>query len=143
MNAITVSTHIQAPIERVWKCWTKPEHIQAWNAASDDWYTPHASNDLRVGGKFLARMEARDGSAGFDFSGTYTDVVPGKRLAYALDDGRGVEVAFTPIHDRETFLEDTFDAETEHSLERQRDGWQAILNRFKTYVENLNKNSSF
>jgi uncharacterized protein YndB with AHSA1/START domain len=135
-NRITVEALVHAPIEKVWRYWTEPEHITQWNAASDDWHSPRAENDLRVGGRFTARMEARDGSSGFDFGGTYTEVVPHERIAYVMggEDGRKVEILFQAEGDGVKVTE-TFDAEEENSLEMQKNGWQAIMDRFKKYVE--------
>ncbi|MBK6635141.1 MAG: SRPBCC family protein [Chitinophagaceae bacterium] len=133
-TSITVETIVQAPVEKVWECWTKPEHITGWNNASDDWHTPRAENDLRVGGKFLSRMEARDGSMGFDFSGVYDEVKPNERIAYTLDDDRKVKIVFTG-NDNETTVTETFEAEKENSVELQRGGWQSILDNFKKYTE--------
>lgn len=133
-SKITVETTVHAPVSKVWSCWTEPEHITQWNAASDDWHTPRATNDVRVGGKFTSRMEAKDGSAGFDFEGVYSEVIPNERLAYALADGRTVVVDFVPQPDHVKIVE-TFDAENENPLEMQKAGWQAILDRFKAYVE--------
>lgn len=133
-TSITVETIVQAPVEKVWECWTKPEHITGWNNASDDWHTPRAENDLRVGGKFLSRMEARDGSMGFDFGGVYDEVKPNERIAYTLDDDRKVKIVFTG-NDNETTVTETFEAEKENSVELQRGGWQAILDNFKKYTE--------
>lgn len=131
---IAVQTTVRAPLEMVWSYWTEPQHIQAWNAASDDWHTPHATNDVRVGGQFTARMEAKDKSVGFDFAGTYTDVVPRARLAYTMGDGRKVEITFDETADGVNVVE-SFDAEEMNPVEMQRAGWQAILDRFKTYTE--------
>ncbi|MBP9709541.1 SRPBCC family protein [Patescibacteria group bacterium] len=131
---ITVSTLIDAPLETVWTCWTEPEHIQQWNAASPDWHTPHATNDLRVGGTYLARMEAKDKSAGFDFTGIYTEVIPHTKLAYALEDGRRVEILFEKA-DNGTRLTETFDIEQLNAPDMQRSGWQAILDNFKAHTE--------
>ena len=133
-NVITVQTTVQAPVEKVWKLWTTPEHITKWNNASDDWHTPRASNDLRVGGKFLARMEARDGSMGFDFEGTYKSVKPNELLEYDIADGRKVQVAFKANGTNTTVVEN-FEAETSNPVELQRGGWQAILDNFKKYAE--------
>src|SRR5690606_33705096 len=132
---ITIETTINAPIEKVWACWTKPEHITKWNNASDDWHSPQAENDLRVGGKFITRMEAKDGSVGFDFGGTYDEVKEYELIAYTMDDNRKVKVTFSQHNDEETKVVETFDPEAENSIEMQRDGWQAILNNFKKYVE--------
>lgn len=134
---ITISTMISAPITTVWECWTNPEHITKWNQASDDWHSPSATNDLRVGGKFTTRMEAKDGSAGFDFGGTYDEVIPKQIIAYTMDDGRKVRVEFTNQAEQQTQITETFDPEETNSLEMQRDGWQAILDNFKRYTEQL------
>jgi uncharacterized protein YndB with AHSA1/START domain len=135
MNApITIETLVSAPVEKVWRYYTEPEHIMKWNTASEDWHTPRAENDLRVGGKFLSRMEARDGSAGFDFEGIYEEVVPMERIVYHMEDGRKVQNVFTP-EGEETHVATTFDPENENSLDMQRGGWQAILDNFKKYVE--------
>jgi uncharacterized protein YndB with AHSA1/START domain len=131
---ITVHANIKAPIEKVWAFWSKPEHITKWNNASDDWHTPHAENDLRRGGKFHSRMEARDGSIGFDFGGVYDDVRENEYVEYTMGDGRKVEVSFTN-QGNETSVSETFEAETTNSVELQRSGWQAILNNFKKYAE--------
>ncbi|WP_114783525.1 SRPBCC family protein [Botryobacter ruber] len=137
-TAITVETTVQAPVEKVWKSWTEPQHITQWNNASDDWHTPRAENDVRVGGKFTSRMEARDGSMGFDFEGTYSAVEEHRQLAYAMPDGRKVQITFAPTA-AGTHVTETFDAEQTHSLEMQQQGWQAILDNFKKYVENSGK----
>jgi uncharacterized protein YndB with AHSA1/START domain len=131
---IMVQTTIQAPVDKVWNLWTMPEHITKWNSASDDWHTPKAENDLRVNGTFSSRMEAKDGSFGFDFGGTYTDVKQHELISYTMEDGRKVSVTFE-ANGNETKLIETFEAETENPAEMQRQGWQAILDNFKTYVE--------
>ena len=133
-TAITIETTINAPVEKVWKFWTLPEHITKWNNASDDWHTPKAENDLRVGGKFAARMEAKDGSFGFEFGGVYDAVKTNELIEYTLGDGRKVAVHFM-ADGNETKLSETFEAENTNSIEMQRGGWQAILNNFKKYVE--------
>ena len=133
MQKITVETTVAAPVERVWRAYTTPEAITQWNAASDDWHTPRATNDLRKGGAFSSRMEAKDGSMGFDFAGTYTDVVEHERLAYAFGD-RTAEVLFRTVPGGTT-VRVTFDSESTHPVEQQRQGWQAILDNFKRYVE--------
>ena len=133
-TSITVQNTVKAPIEKVWETWTKPEHIMKWNAASEDWHTPKAENDPRTGGKFSSRMEAKDGSFGFDFEGIYDEVIPQKLIAYAMPDGRKVKITFES-NGNETKVIETFDAETEHPVEMQRDGWQAILDNFKKYTE--------
>lgn len=131
---ITVKTTVKAHVEKVWKYWTTPEHITKWNQASDDWHSPSAQNDLRTGGKFLTRMEAKDGSMGFDFGGTYDDVQLNKLISYSMSDGRKVTVEFAGMGN-ETSVNETFDAEQENSIDMQRNGWQAILDNFKKYVE--------
>lgn len=130
---ITVETTVAARIEDVWRAWTTPDDIKQWNAASDDWHTTAASVDLREGGAFSSRMEARDGSMGFDFAGTYTKVVPHERIECAFGD-RVLVVEFVPGANGVTVRE-TFDAETTHPIELQRAGWQAILDRFAKHVE--------
>jgi uncharacterized protein YndB with AHSA1/START domain len=133
-TVITVETTVDAPVEQVWKCWTEPKHIMQWNNASDDWHTPSGTNDLREGGSFTYRMEAKDQSVGFDFGGTYTKVLQQKEIAYTMDDGRTVSITFEE-HDRHTHITESFDAETENPAEMQREGWQAILENFKKHVE--------
>lgn len=130
---ITVETTVAARIEDVWRAWTTPDDIKQWNAASDDWHTTAATVDLREGGAFSSRMEARDGSMGFDFAGTYTKVVPHERIECAFGD-RVLVVEFVPGANGVTVRE-TFDAETTHPIELQRAGWQAILDRFAKHVE--------
>lgn len=134
---ITVETLINAPIEKVWEFWTKPEHITKWNHASEDWHTTRAENDLRMGGKFLSRMEAKDGSFGFDLKGIYDNIITNQEISYTLLDDRTVNVLFSQTEKGVKIIE-TFDAENENSLELQKFGWQATLNNFKTYVENYN-----
>lgn len=134
-KTITVETLINAPIEKIWAYWTVPEHITKWNNASEDWHTTRAENDLRIGGKFLSRMEAKDGSFGFDFEGIYDDVVTNEKISYTLLDDRKVDVTFLQTGNGVQITE-TFEAETENTLELQKFGWQAILNNFKNYVEN-------
>lgn len=131
---ITVQTLVNVPIEKAWKYWTGPEHITKWNNASDDWHTPSATNDLRVGGKFTSRMEAKDGSMGFDFWGVYDDIKNNELVAYTMGDGRKAKIVFTNEGDA-TKITETFEAESENSVELQRGGWQAILDSFKKYTE--------
>lgn len=131
---ITVETTVNAPISTVWSAYTTPNDIKQWNAASDDWHTTSASVDLRVGGEFSSRMEAKDGSFGFDFAGTYTKIVPHELIEYSFGD-RVCVVEFKPAANGVT-VRVTFDAETEHPIEQQRDGWQAILNNFAKHVAN-------
>lgn len=129
---ITIETLIHAPIDKVWSAYTSPADIIQWNAASDDWHTTTASVELRVGGQFSSRMEAKDGSFGFDFAGTYTQVVPYELIEYAFGE-RTALVEFLPSAEGVT-VRVTFNAETEHSVEQQQQGWQAILNRFARHV---------
>ncbi len=130
---ITVETKVAAPIKEVWKAWTTPEDIKQWNAASDDWHTTAATVDLRVGGSFSSRMEAKDGSVGFDFTGSYTRIVEHKLIECSFGD-RVMLVEFL-AGQGEVTIRETFDAETTHSEEQQRQGWQNILNSFARYVE--------
>lgn len=134
LNPITVQTTIQAAIDKVWNYWTKPEHIVNWNFASDEWCCPKAINDLRPNGEFSWRMEAKDGSVGFDFKGYYEKVIEKKLITYRLEDGRFVKINFSEQGD-EVILSETFDAEGTNSAVKQRAGWQAILENFKAYVE--------
>ncbi len=131
---ITVETVVNADLDAVWRAWNDPEDIEQWNAASDDWHTTRSTVDLREGGTFSSRMEARDGSEGFDFEGTYTRIVPEERIEYRMGDGRNVEVHFTPTADG-VLVRETFEAESENEPEVQRQGWQAILDRFARHVE--------
>ncbi len=130
---ITVETTVGAPIEEVWRAWTTPADILQWNAASDDWHTTAAEVDLRVGGQLKSRMEAKDGSMGFDFVGTFTAVVPHERLEFTMDDERTVVVEFHRQGEG-VLIRETFDAETTFDPEYQRQGWQAILDRFARHV---------
>lgn len=132
---ITVECTIKSSIDKVWNYWTTPEQIMLWNNASDDWYCPKSSNDLKVGGRFLYTMAAKDGSFSFDFEGTYTEVIENKSIKYVIDDNREVAVDFIAIGDTVEVVE-TFEAETQNTLELQKIGWQAILNNFKKLVEN-------
>jgi uncharacterized protein YndB with AHSA1/START domain len=133
-KTITVENSVKAPVEKIWQFWTLPEHITKWNNASDDWHTPFAENDLRAGGKFLSRMEARDGSFGFDFWGVYDEVRTHKLIAYTMGDGRKATVTFSPAGN-ETKIVTIFEAENTNPIEMQRGGWQAILDNFKKYTE--------
>lgn len=132
---VTVQAVIQAPVEKVWKYWTEPEHITKWNQATDDWHSPRSENDLRVGGKFLTRMEAKDGSMGFDFFGVYDAVEEHEKISYTLGDGRKVDITFSE-QGNETKVVETFDAESTHPIDFQQAGWQAIMDSFKRYTEN-------
>jgi uncharacterized protein YndB with AHSA1/START domain len=131
---ITVTTLAKCNLDTAWTCWSNPDDIVQWNAASADWHTTGSSVDLRVGGKFSARMEAKDGSAGFDFAGTYTRVVDRQLIEYVMDDARAVTIEFAQVEDHVRITE-TFDAETLHDAELQRQGWQSILDSFARYVE--------
>lgn len=131
---ITVETVVKAKLNKVWDAWNNPEDIKQWNSAQEDWHTTQSAVDLREGGKFSARMEAKDGSIGFDFEGTYTRVEPHKTLEYRMSDGREVQIEFIERADG-VLVKETFDAETENPAEFQRAGWQAILDNFGRYVE--------
>lgn len=135
-TSITVEATVNSPVEKVWKIWTSPEHITRWNSATPDWHTPFAENDVKVGGKFRSRMEAKDGSMGFDFGGVYNRVETNKLMQYTIDDGRKVQVSFTPVG-KQTRVVETFDAETVNSIELQKNGWQSILDNFKRYTESV------
>jgi uncharacterized protein YndB with AHSA1/START domain len=131
---ITIEAIIKAPVQKVWEYWTKPEHITQWNCASPDWHTPHAENDLRAGGSFSSRMEAKDGSFGFDFGGIYDVVTPNEYIEYTLGDTRKVKTNFT-VQGDSTKVVESFEAEDQNSVEMQKGGWQAILDNFKKYTE--------
>lgn len=131
---VTISATVNAPVEKVWNNWTTPADIMQWNTASPDWHTTRAENDLRVGGSFLSRMEAKDGSFGFDFGGVYDAVDTHKHIAYTMGDGRKVTIDFT-ADGGTTKIDSVFDAETQNPIEMQRGGWQAILDNFKRYTE--------
>lgn len=133
MSKITINTTINAPLEKVWDFYTKPEHIVNWNYASEDWHTTRAENNLVVGGKFLSRMESKDGKFGFDFAGVYTFIEPNKVIRYAVGE-RNVEITFTGDSEN-TSITIIFDAEEINPVEMQQKGWQAILDNFKSYVE--------
>jgi uncharacterized protein YndB with AHSA1/START domain len=131
---ITIQAIIRVPVEQVWKYWNDPADIVRWNQASDDWHTVRAENDLQPGGKFSSRMEAKDGSMGFDFWGIYDRVVPYKSIEYTMGDGRKVKIVFSSDK-TQTGVVETFEAESENTIELQRNGWQAILNNLKKYAE--------
>ena len=133
---IRVQCTVEMPIAQVWEIWTKPAHICQWNNASPDWHTPHAENDLRAGGKFSSRMEAKDGSFGVDFWGIYDEVIPNQKISYTMGDGRKAEIIFT-TEGESTQIVETFEAEGENPEDLQRTGWQAILDNFKRYAERL------
>ena len=131
---ITVHTLVHAPLQMVWQYWTDPQHVKNWNSASPDWETTQASSELKIGGRFSYTMQAKDGSSGFAFSGTYVEVAPQQSLAFQLDDGRQVRITFA-AQGTATALTETFDAEQYHTQEQQQSGWQAILDHFKAYTE--------
>lgn len=136
MKRITIHNSVKAPVQKVWDLWTTPEHIVKWNAASEDWHTTRAENNLKVGGEFSSRMEAKDGSFGFDFIGIYDVVDAPHRIAYTLDNGRKVEVDFKEVNG-ETSISQSFDPDSQNPAEQQQQGWQAILDNFKSYAEDL------
>lgn len=125
---------IDAAMDVVWKCWITPADIIKWNNASEDWHTPDASNDLRKGGKFTYKMEAKNGSVGFDFGGTYGDIIDRQEINYTLEDGRRVRIIFMNVDHKVQIIE-SFEVEDIHPIEMQQQGWQAILDNFQKYVE--------
>ncbi|MEX6688494.1 SRPBCC family protein [Danxiaibacter flavus] len=133
-NKITISATVNADIKKAWDYYTNPEHITKWNFADPSWHCPSASNDMKVGGKYAARMEAKDGSFGFDFEATYNEIVNGENFTYTMPNGRKVNVAFKE-DGNQTDVDVTFDPEDQHPLEFQKNGWQAILNNYKQYTE--------
>lgn len=133
---ITVKTIVEAPIKTVWESWTLPNHIVNWNFASDEWHSPEAENDLKIGGTFRSKMEAKDGSMGFDFEGKYTKIEDQKTIEYVMADGKEVSISFEDLGES-TKVTETFDPESVNSLELQKGGWQAILDNFKKYTETL------
>lgn len=133
---ITIETTVNAPLEASWNAWTSPQLITQWNFASDDWACPRAEIDLQPGGKFNYRMEAEDGSMGFDFEGTFTSVIPLQKIEFLLGDDRKVVVEFLPDGGTTRIIE-SFEAEDSHTSEQQRQGWQSILNNFKCLVERI------
>jgi uncharacterized protein YndB with AHSA1/START domain len=133
-TVLTVQSTINGPIEKVWESWNNPEDITNWCSPSPDWHTPTATNDLREGGRFSSRMEAKDGSMGFDFGGKYTTVKKNESIEYTIDDDRKVKITFTPDGDTTKVVEQ-FEAESINPIEMQQGGWQAILDNFKKYTE--------
>ena len=131
---ITVQVNVHAPIEHAWKTFTDPDHVMQWNFASPDWHCPYAENDLRIGGKFLSRMAAKDGSFSFDFCGIYDEISLNETITYTLVDDRKVNITFEKT-DGGTLVVEVFEAETENSIELQQGGWQAILDNYKAYTE--------
>lgn len=134
MNQIIITTNIGANIKDVWNYYTTPEHITKWNFADPSWHCPSVSNDMKVGGKYVARMEAKDGSFGFDFETTYDEIIDGERFTYSMVNGRQVTVDFKK-NGNQTAVTVSFDPETENPLDMQKRGWQAILDNFKNYAE--------
>lgn len=138
---IEIETQVNANLSKVWQAWSDPSAIKQWNTASADWHTIHSEVNLHNGGRFVSRMEAKDGSAGFDFAGVYTKVVPKHCIEYELTDGRQVKVEFLTLLSG-VLVKEIFEADTEYPVEQQRDGWQAILNNFAKYVESQSDNAS-
>lgn len=135
-SMITVQTRVNAPLEKVWECWTRPEHITQWCQASEDWHAPYADNDLKEGGRFTTTMAAKDGSMSFDFAGEYTKVEDLKFISYTLDDDRKVTVSFE-ADGNATRIVEKFEPEQANSPELQQAGWQSILDNFKNYTESI------
>ena len=133
-TVLTVETTVNAPVEKVWQYWTSPEHITKWCSPSEEWHTPKAENDLRTGGNFSSRMEAKDGSMGFDFAGVYDEVRPNEYIEYTMGDGRKVDITFSS-NDSGTKVVENFEAESINPIEMQQGGWQAIIDNFKEYTE--------
>jgi uncharacterized protein YndB with AHSA1/START domain len=133
-TVLTVATTVNAPVEKVWEYWSSPEHITKWCTPTEEWHTPTAENDLRTGGKFSSRMEAKDGSMGFDFAGVYDEVRPNEYIEYTIGDGRKVEITFS-INGNQTKVVENFEAESINPIEMQQGGWQAIIDNFKKYTE--------
>lgn len=131
---VTVDATVNAPVDKVWEYWSEPQHITKWSNASEDWHTPFAENDLRTGGKFTSRMEAKDGSFGFDFGGVYDNVKEHELIEYTLGDGRKVIINFSSDGNKTRVVE-TFEAEGTNPVEMQKSGWQSIMDNFKKYVE--------
>lgn len=137
MKQITVQTVIDKPVEEVWEIFNKPEHITGWNFAHESWECPSATNDLKVGGFLKTRMQAKDGSFGFDLLGIYDEVIENKMIKYHFEDGRNIGVIFEKLSDHQTKLTENFDPENQNPVEFQRDGWQAILDNLKKYAESF------
>lgn len=134
-SKITIETKVNADVNKVWNCWTQPQHITKWNFASDDWHCPKAENDLRAGGKFSSTMAAKDGSMSFDFAGVHDEVSNHKKILSTMGDGRKMSLEFHSS-DNHTKIVESFEPENENPVDMQRMGWQAILDNFKKYVEN-------
>ena len=133
-QVITIETTVNAPVEKVWEYFSLPEHIMKWNFASNDWFSPKSDNDFKEGGKFVNRMEAKDGSFGFDFTGHYVKITQSEYIEYNIEDGRNVKIEFKPDGES-TKITESFEAETSHPVDVQKGGWQAILDNFKKYTE--------
>jgi len=131
---IQIESTVNNTIDKVWDCWTNPEHIVNWNFASDDWHCPNATNDLKVGGKFSSTMAAKDGSFSFEFAGIYDELIHHQYIKYTMEDGRQVETTFK-VENNSVLITSIFDAEEINSADMQKSGWQAILNNFKKYTE--------
>ena len=136
MEKIQIDITILAPVEKVWNFFNEPKHVTQWNFAHESWQCPSSENDLRLGGKFKHRMEAKDGSFGFDFEGFYDEIIPYEKIKYHLEDGRNVEVIFEKLDENTTKVTEIFDPETQNPVEMQRDGWYSILDNFHKHVEN-------
>ena len=136
MNQLTVTTEINKPINEAWNFFNNPKHIVNWNFAHESWECPLAKNDLKVGGKLEVRMQAKDGSFGFDLVGIYDEIVENELIKYHFEDGRNIEIIFEKLSDNKTKVTENFDPENMNPLDFQKDGWQAILDNFKSYVEN-------
>lgn len=134
--SVSIETRVTNTLEKAWASWTQPQHITQWNHASDDWFCPSAENDLRVGGRFSSRMEAKDGSFGFDFWGTHDEIVLNQFIKSTMGDGRKMEVRFI-LEAGSVRVIESFEIEDENSLDRQREGWQAILDNYKAHTESL------
>lgn len=133
-KVITVETTVKAPIANIWSFWTEPKHITQWYFASEDWHAPYAENDLHVKGKFKTKMAAKDGSAGFDFTGVYSRIEKHKAIEYTIPDGRKVKISFSDLGNQTKVVE-SFDPENENAYDLQKGGWQAILDNFRKYAE--------
>ncbi len=136
MEPIKLNVTILKPVQKVWEYFTQPEHITHWHFATEEWKCPSAKSDLREGGRFVYRMEAKDGSFGFDYSGIFDEIVPEKHIVYTLDDDRKVHVVFNALDPGTTEINQTFEPEKKNSVEMQRDGWDKILHNFEKYAEN-------
>lgn len=136
MQNIVIKTDINAPVKKVWEYYTSPNHITNWNFASNDWCCPSAENDLTPNGKYKARMEAKDGSFGFDFEAIYNEIILNKKIDYTMMDNRKVIINFNEIDDNKTAVTIVFEAENQNPIDMQEQGWMAILNNFKSYTEN-------